>query len=164
MYFKDKSKGEDGTETETRRICFKVVYVFDITQTDGTPLPELPTRSVGDRGQDMLDRLLRFAESRGIAVRFVDRCSLNGAAGISGVKRSKSVPAMPIFRRRRPHWRMRSHIRCSTGLPTGNESLRAKASRLTSSSENLRLKLRLMSFLNTLPWRLRPSSTSPAIG
>jgi antirestriction protein ArdC len=86
MYFKDKSKGEDGTETETRRICFKVVYVFDITQTDGTPLPELPTRSVGDRGQDMLDRLLRFAESRGIAVRFVDRCSLNGAAGISGGK------------------------------------------------------------------------------
>jgi len=31
----------------------------------------------------MLDRLLRFAASRGIAVRFVDKCKLNGAAGTS---------------------------------------------------------------------------------
>ena len=31
----------------------------------------------------MLNRLLRFAGSRGIAVRFVERCSLNGAAGTS---------------------------------------------------------------------------------
>jgi hypothetical protein len=31
----------------------------------------------------MLSRLLRFAESRGIAVRFVDQCCLNGAAGTS---------------------------------------------------------------------------------
>jgi antirestriction protein ArdC len=83
MFFKDKARTEEGTETETRRIWFKVVYVFDISQTGGTPLPELPTRSVGDRGQDMLDRLLRFAESRGIAVRFVEKCSLNGAAGTS---------------------------------------------------------------------------------
>ena len=57
--------------------------MFDISQTDGTPLPELPTKSVGERGQDMLDRLLRFAESRGITVQFVDKCKLNGAAGKS---------------------------------------------------------------------------------
>jgi antirestriction protein ArdC len=82
MFFKDKSKAQDGTETETR-IWFKVVYVFDLSQTDGSPLPELPTRSVGDRGQDMLDRLLSFAQSRGIAVQFVEKCSLNGAAGTS---------------------------------------------------------------------------------
>jgi antirestriction protein ArdC len=31
----------------------------------------------------MLNRLLRFAESRGITVRFVEQCSLNGAAGTS---------------------------------------------------------------------------------
>lgn len=31
----------------------------------------------------MLDRLLRFAESRGITVQFVDKCKLNGAAGTS---------------------------------------------------------------------------------
>jgi len=31
----------------------------------------------------MLSRLLRFADSRGITVRFVEKCSLNGAAGTS---------------------------------------------------------------------------------
>jgi antirestriction protein ArdC len=83
MFFKDKRQSAEGTETEAQRLWFKVVYVFDISQTDGTPLPELPTKSVGDRGEDMLNRLLRFAESRGITVRFVERCSLNGAAGTS---------------------------------------------------------------------------------
>ena len=79
MFFKDKNA--DGEES--KRTWFKVVYVFDISQTDGTPLPELPTRSSGDRGEDMLHRLLRFAEARGITVRFVERCCLNGAAGTS---------------------------------------------------------------------------------
>jgi antirestriction protein ArdC len=83
MFFKDKRQAADGTEEEARRIWFKVVHVFDISQTDGTPLPELPTKSMGERGRDMLDRLLRFAESRGITVRFVDKCKLNGAAGTS---------------------------------------------------------------------------------
>jgi hypothetical protein len=79
MFFKDKNANGD----DTKRIWFKIVYVFDISQTDGTPLPELPTKSVGDRGEDMLARLLRFAESRGITVRFVEQCCLNGAAGTS---------------------------------------------------------------------------------
>jgi hypothetical protein len=79
MFFKDKNASGD----ETKRIWFKVVYVFDISQTDGTALPELPTKSTGERGADMLTRLLRFAESRGIVVRFVEQCCLNGAAGTS---------------------------------------------------------------------------------
>ena len=83
MFFKDKRQTPEGNEQETRRIWFKVVYVFDISQTDGNPLPELPTKSVGQRGEDMLNRLLNFAESRGITVRFVEKCSLNGAAGTS---------------------------------------------------------------------------------
>jgi len=64
-------------------MCLTFPRVFDISQADGSPLPELPTKSVGERGQDMLNRLLRFAESRGITVRFVEQCSLNGAAGTS---------------------------------------------------------------------------------
>jgi antirestriction protein ArdC len=83
MFFKDKRQTADGVEAETRRIWFKVVYVFDISQTDGSPLPELPTKSVGERGQDMLARLMFFAVSRGITVKFVEKCSLNGAAGTS---------------------------------------------------------------------------------
>jgi len=58
MFFKDKRQTADGSEEETKRIWFKVVYVFDISQTDGTPLPELPIKSVGQRGEDMLNRLL----------------------------------------------------------------------------------------------------------
>jgi antirestriction protein ArdC len=83
MFFKDKRSNGDGTEADVHRIWFKVVYVFDISQTDGTALPELPTKSTGERGADMLSRLLRFAESRRITVRFVEKCSLNGAAGTS---------------------------------------------------------------------------------
>jgi antirestriction protein ArdC len=83
MFFKDKKQTAEANEEETRRIWFKVVYVFDISQTDGNPLPELPTKSVGQRGEDMLNRLLAFAQSRGIAVRFVEKCTLNGAAGTS---------------------------------------------------------------------------------
>lgn len=83
MFFKDKRQMPDGSEGEFKRIWFKVVYVFDISQTEGAALPELPTRSRGERGEDMLARLLRFAESRGITVRFVERCCLNGAAGTS---------------------------------------------------------------------------------
>ena len=83
MFFKDKKQAADGSEEETKRIWFKVVYVFDISQTDGNPLPELPTKSVGERGYDMLDRLLRFAEFRGITVRFVEKCRLNSAVGTS---------------------------------------------------------------------------------
>lgn len=83
MFFKDKTRMAGGSEGETKRLWFKVVYVFDISQTDGTPLPDLPTKSVGERGEDMLARLIRFAESRGITVRFVEKCKLNGAAGTS---------------------------------------------------------------------------------
>jgi len=83
MFFKDKRRAADGSDEEMRRIWFKIVYVFDISQTDGTPLPELPTKSRGERGEDMLGRLLQFAQSRGITVRFVEKCKLNGAAGTS---------------------------------------------------------------------------------
>jgi len=83
MFFKDKGQTADSSQTEAQRIWFKVVHVFDISQTDGTPLPDLPTKSFGERGQEMLNRLSRFAECRGITVRFVEKCSLNGAAGTS---------------------------------------------------------------------------------
>jgi antirestriction protein ArdC len=83
MFFKDKRQTLEGSEAEIQRIFFKVVHVFDISETDGTRLAELPTKSFGERGQEMLNRLLRFAECSGITVRFVEKCSINGAAGTS---------------------------------------------------------------------------------
>jgi antirestriction protein ArdC len=82
MFFKDKRQTDNGEE-ETRRIWFRVVYVFDISQTDGAELPELPTKAIGERGEEMLAKLLRFAETRGFKVNFVEKCKLNGAAGTS---------------------------------------------------------------------------------
>jgi hypothetical protein len=82
MFFKDNKQTENGGEV-TRRIWFRVVYVFDISQTDGVELPELPTKAIGERGEEMLAKLLRFAETRSFKVNFVERCKLNGAAGTS---------------------------------------------------------------------------------
>jgi antirestriction protein ArdC len=67
MSFKDQRRTADGSEGEVKRIFFKVVYVFDISQTAGTPLPELPTKSTGERGQEMLAQLLHAvrANSKG---------------------------------------------------------------------------------------------------
>ncbi len=63
MFFKDR----DANGEETTRIWFKVVYVFDVSQTDGEPLPELPTSCDGD-GEPLSERLLSFARVRGITV------------------------------------------------------------------------------------------------
>jgi antirestriction protein ArdC len=62
----------DAPET-TRLIGFKTAYVFDISQTDGEPLPQpvKPTLLAGDseRIQQLLAQLEVFATSQGIQVR-----------------------------------------------------------------------------------------------
>ena len=84
MIFKDKKMLAAGAdEDEAKRIWFKVVHVFDISQTDGEPLPHVPTKSIGERGAEMLDRLLGFARHRGIQVEFVERTAISGAFGTS---------------------------------------------------------------------------------
>lgn len=57
---------EPGAEPE-RRVYFKAVSVFDISQTDGEPLPALPGLADGDDG-GLLAGLLEFAAGRGIEV------------------------------------------------------------------------------------------------
>ncbi len=57
---------------------FRAVHVFDIAQTDGQPLPDLPVAS-GDTGA-AVEHLLVFASARGIGVTFED---LGGPAGLS---------------------------------------------------------------------------------
>lgn len=58
---------------------FRVVYVFDISQTDGEDLPQ-PSRVTGDPGA-YLARLEAFAAGEGIAVAYVEH--LGGALGRS---------------------------------------------------------------------------------
>ena len=57
---------------------FRAVHVFDIAQTDGQSLPDLPVAS-GDPGA-AVQHLLAFASARGITVSFED---LGGPAGLS---------------------------------------------------------------------------------
>ncbi|MFC2064281.1 ArdC family protein [Chloroflexota bacterium] len=49
-------------------IGFKIVYVFDISQTDGDPLPETPEWKSPEKKEILSQKLIQFAESRGIQV------------------------------------------------------------------------------------------------
>jgi len=69
-------KGEDrGDETVS---TFKTAYVFDVSQTDGKPLPEF-ARARGDPGA-CLERLERFVADKGIKL---ERADLGIAEGVS---------------------------------------------------------------------------------
>lgn len=58
---------EDGTQVD-RLVGFKTVYVFDISQTDGEPLPEPPNWKSPVQNAILTKRLMDFADSRGIRV------------------------------------------------------------------------------------------------
>ena len=60
-------KNEDGEE-EKELVCFKVVYVFDVSQTEGEPLPEPPDWKSPEKNVLLTERLLCFAQSKGISV------------------------------------------------------------------------------------------------
>jgi antirestriction protein ArdC len=68
MTFKEKGVAQDGTEQESTRVWFRVVYVFDVSQTRGEALAELPTECTGDGGESLTERLLAYAAEKGIAV------------------------------------------------------------------------------------------------
>lgn len=58
-------------DEQTRLFGFKSCHVWDVSQTDGEPLPEFATVK-GDPG-DHLDRLRTFVASKGITLEFSDR-------------------------------------------------------------------------------------------
>lgn len=71
-------------EPESKEIHgFKVVYVFDISQTEGDPLPETPTWSSTERQSELHAALIEFANSRHIQVSEKPSAEMNGAQGIS---------------------------------------------------------------------------------
>ena len=74
-----ESRPEDSQDERMEVTNFVTTWVFDISQTDGQPLPSIGKRT-GNPGSQMA-KLLDFADSRGIAVSFVE--SLNGAHGVS---------------------------------------------------------------------------------
>ncbi len=85
MIFKRQEAADtDGLVTvEKSNLWFKVVYVFDISQTDGKPLPHLPTGCAGDAG-DLEQRLYAFAAEKGIRLETGDTGEAKGYAEHQG--------------------------------------------------------------------------------
>ena len=51
---------------------FRIVYVFDVSQTVGDPLPPVPDWKSPEKNVELNEKLIRFAESKGITVTFKD--------------------------------------------------------------------------------------------
>jgi len=73
--------GEGEQTAPRRRIYFTTVYVFDVSQTEGDPLPDEPEWRERAKDLDFEQRLMAFAQSRGITVEIVD--DMDGAEGRS---------------------------------------------------------------------------------
>lgn len=87
----DAEKSEESTDPKpTRKVLkgFKVVHVFDVSQTDGEPLPEF-AGITGDPG-DKLTSLEAVVRSHGIELRYEDPGS--GALGVSEGGRIRVQP------------------------------------------------------------------------
>ena len=58
----------DKGEEEQRLVGFKIVYVYDISQTAGEPLPEPPDWKSPEKNAELQEKLMLFAKSEGIQV------------------------------------------------------------------------------------------------
>ena len=65
-----KVKSDDPDKEDQRIVRFKPVAVFDISQTDGTPLPEIHHPLKGEAPIGVLVRVKAFIEGRGYTVRY----------------------------------------------------------------------------------------------
>lgn len=80
VVWRRKARQDSGDEDKDDEVVstFKAAYVFDISQTDGKPLPEF-ARARGDPG-GYLERLEQFVSNRGIKL---ERGDLRMAEGVS---------------------------------------------------------------------------------
>ena len=62
-------------------VGFRVVYVFDLSQTEGEPLPEPPEWKSPEKHQELLERLFAYADHKGIQITV--RELPGGAQGVS---------------------------------------------------------------------------------
>jgi hypothetical protein len=84
----DSSEVQTGTldtntgEAKSRpHLYFRIVYVFDESQTEGEPLPEEPNWHSTEKSNELELALVAFAHNKGIKVEIVD--DLDGADGVS---------------------------------------------------------------------------------
>ncbi len=82
---REVERGDGDTETE-QGIYFRAVHVFDVGQTDGKDLPDVDVPTVDTASDDLLAKLRRVADQRGIAVSFA---KLSG--GLFGVSKGGTI-------------------------------------------------------------------------
>ncbi len=90
--------GEHGEEEEKREtihpIYFKVVYVFDVSQTEGKPLPEFEVPVLtGEANEELFDSILHLVRIQGVSVGFDSRLDQNPA--IKGYFSGKEIWVRP---------------------------------------------------------------------
>jgi antirestriction protein ArdC len=91
----DEKEDESEREEDTA-LAFKTAYVFDISQTDGKPLPEF-ARTQGDPGI-FSERLREYVTTRGIKIEYSD--TIGSAEGVSAgglIKLKKGLIAAEEF-------------------------------------------------------------------
>jgi antirestriction protein ArdC len=73
-------KGKDAkTGEEKTNLFFKIAYVFDVSQTDGDPLPPTPEWTSPERILELENKLVEYANTLGLHVDRVE--DLDGAQG-----------------------------------------------------------------------------------
>ena len=77
---------QTGEDTERQGVSFRPVYVFDVSQTDGEPLPEVSVPDVETASDSLLASLERVASKRGIAVNYTEL-----DAGFYGVSKGGTI-------------------------------------------------------------------------
>ena len=89
--------GGDTTSNEDRTILrFKAAYVFDVSQTDGEPLPEFAR--VGGNPNGHTERLKAFVSSKGITLDYADDLGSADGASLGGtIKLRRDLPSAEEF-------------------------------------------------------------------
>ena len=84
--WKHTDTDDAGNDVERQGVTFRPVYVFDVSQTDGEPLPEIDVPDVDTAADALLASLGRVASKRGIAINYTEL-----DAGYFGVSKGGSI-------------------------------------------------------------------------
>ncbi len=70
--WKHTNTDDAGNDTERQGVSFRPVYVFDVSQTDGDPLPEMEVPDIETAADTLLASLEHVAAKRGIAINYTE--------------------------------------------------------------------------------------------
>ena len=103
-------------------VFFRVAYIFDVSQTEGEPLPEHPARDLTGNSQEarlLLGRLVLAAEQEGLRVKYEDPANLHGAKGYyqRGTKTIVLAKGLAAEQTAKTLCHELAHHHCEHGMP-----------------------------------------------